>query len=190
VSYRVGIDVGGTFTDFLFLGDDGEIVHKTSSTPADPSLGFVRGLEEVAGRLGRTLPELMDEVELIVHGTTVSTNAALTGNGARTGALLTQGFRDVLRLRDGTRERPYDNRLLPPPPLVPRERTHGIAERMGPEGQVLEPLDETSVRTAAGRLRNDGVEAVAVCFMHAPPERPARSARAGAARRGASRGPT
>jgi N-methylhydantoinase A len=168
VSYRVGIDVGGTFTDFLVLGGAGEIVHKTSSTPADPSLGFVRGLEEIAARLDRTLPELVAEIELIVHGTTVSTNAALTGDGARTGALLTRGFRDVLRLRDGTRERPYDNRLLPPAPLVPRERTHGITERMGPEGQVLEPLDEADVRAAAARLRADGVEAVAVCFMHSP----------------------
>ena len=122
MSYRLGIDVGGTFTDFLVLGDAVQLVHKTSSTPHDPSEGFVRGLEEIADRLGVPFPELMASIDLIVHGTTVSTNAALTGNGARTGALTTEGFRDTLRLRDGTRATPYDNRLTPPRPLAPRER--------------------------------------------------------------------
>jgi N-methylhydantoinase A len=168
MSYRLGIDVGGTFTDFLVLGEGVQLVHKTSSTPDDPSRGFVRGLEEIAERLGLELGAFMASIEVIVHGTTVSTNAALTGNGARTGALLTEGFRDTLRLRDGTRATPYDNRLTPPPPLAPRERTHGIAERIGPEGQVLAELDEQSVRAAAAALRADGVEAVAISFLHSP----------------------
>ncbi|HEY8582688.1 MAG TPA: hydantoinase/oxoprolinase family protein, partial [Capillimicrobium sp.] len=123
---------------------------------------------EIAERLGRSLPDFVSAIDVIVHGTTVSTNAALTGNGARTGAMLTGGFRDVLRLRDGTRERPYDNRMLPPRPLVPREHTIGVVERIGPEGQVIEPLDEASVRAGAATLRAGGVEAVAVCFMHSP----------------------
>ena len=111
MSYRLGIDVGGTFTDFLVLGDAVQLVHKTSSTPHDPSEGFVRGLEEIAGRLGVPFPELMASIDLIVHGTTVSTNAALTGNGARTGALMTEGFRDTLRAarrhaRDAVRQPP------------------------------------------------------------------------------------
>jgi N-methylhydantoinase A len=168
MSYRLGIDVGGTFTDFLCLGGEAPLVHKTSSTPADPSLGFVRGLEEIAGRLDLPFEDFMGQIELIVHGTTVSTNAVLTGNGAKTGALLTEGFRDTLRLRDGTRATPYDNHLTPPPPLAPRERTHGVSERIGPEGQVLAELDEASVRAAAEALAAEGVEAVAISFLHSP----------------------
>lgn len=168
MSYRLGIDVGGTFTDFLCLGGEAPLVHKTSSTTHDPSLAFVRGLEEIAGRLGLPFEEFVARIELIVHGTTVSTNAVLTGNGAKTGALLTEGFRDTLRLRDGTRATPYDNHLTPPRPLAPRERTHGIAERIGPEGQVLAELDEASVRGAAEALAGEGVEAVAISFMHSP----------------------
>jgi N-methylhydantoinase A len=168
MSYRLGIDVGGTFTDFLCLGGGSPLVHKTSSTTHDPSLAFVRGLEEIAGRLGLPFEEFVAQIELIVHGTTVSTNAVLTGAGSKTGALLTEGFRDTLRLRDGTRATPYDNHLTPPRPLAPRERTHGIAERIGPEGQVLRELDEASVRGAAQALAADGVEAVAISFMHSP----------------------
>ncbi|MHB1810379.1 MAG: hydantoinase/oxoprolinase family protein, partial [Solirubrobacteraceae bacterium] len=168
MSYRLGIDVGGTFTDFLAIGPEVELVHKTSSTPEDPSRGFVNGLEEIAQRLELPFERFMAEIELIVHGTTVSTNAVLTGSGASTGALLTEGFRDTLRLRDGTRATPYDNHLTPPPPLAPRQRTHGIPERIGPEGQVLRELDEQAVLDAARRLRTDGVEAVAVSFLHSP----------------------
>jgi N-methylhydantoinase A len=168
MSHRLGIDVGGTFTDFLVLGDDVQLVHKTSSTPDDPSRGVAQGLQEIADRLGVGLRELVAGIDLIVHGTTVSTNAALTGGGARTGAILTDGFRDTLRLRDGTRETPYDNRLTPPRPLAPRERTIGVPERTGPEGQVLKPLDEDALRAAAATLREDGVEAVAISFLHAP----------------------
>ena len=120
VSYRIGIDVGGTFTDFLLVGDGARLVHKTSSTPDDPSRGFVTGLAELAARLDLTLEALVARLDLIVHGTTVTTNAVLTHSGARTGLLVTEGFRDTLALRDGTRENPYDNRLAPPKPLVPR----------------------------------------------------------------------
>ena len=168
MSYRLGIDVGGTFTDFLCLGGESPLVHKTSSTTHDPSLAFVRGLEEIAGRLDLAFEDFMAQIELIVHGTTVSTNAVLTGNGSKTGALLTEGFRDTLRLRDGTRATPYDNHLVPPPPLAPREHTHGVTERIGPEGQVLTELDEASVRAAAEALAAEGIEAVAISFMHSP----------------------
>ncbi len=168
MSYRLGIDVGGTFTDFLCLGGGAPLVHKTSSTTHDPSLAFVRGLEEIAGRLDLAFEDFVAQIELIVHGTTVSTNAVLTGNGSKTGALLTEGFRDTLRLRDGTRATPYDNHLVPPPPLAPREHTHGVTERIGPEGQVLTELDESSVRAAAEALAAAGVEAVAISFMHSP----------------------
>jgi len=169
MSHRVGIDVGGTFTDFLVLGGDGtRLVHKTSSTPQDPSFGLVTGLEELASRSQTSLAEFLAEVELIVHGTTVTTNALLTRRGAPTGLLCTEGFRDALALRQGTREAPYDNRLQPPEPLVPRYLRLGVAERTDYKGDEVTPLDEKSVREACRRLLADNVEAVAISFLHSP----------------------
>ena len=169
MSYRVGIDVGGTFTDFLVLGGDvTRLVHKTSSTPADPSLGLVTGLEEIASRTGRPLDAFLSEVELIVHGTTVTTNALLTRRGARTGLMCTHGFRDALALRQGTREAPYDNRLQPPEPLVPRYLRLGVVERTDYSGAEVAPLDEDGVRDACRRFAAEGIEAVAISFLHSP----------------------
>jgi len=169
MSFRVGIDVGGTFTDFLVLGDDGtRLVHKTSSTPADPSLGLVTGLDEIAVRIDRPLHEFLTDVGLIVHGTTVATNALLTRRGARTGLLCTHGFRDTLALRNGTREAPYDNRLQPPEPLVPRYLRLGIHERTDYKGEEVTELDEEGVREACRRLAEEGVEALAIAFLHSP----------------------
>jgi N-methylhydantoinase A len=175
--YSVGIDVGGTFTDFLLVGDGVRLVHKTSSTPDDPSRGVATGLEELAGRLGTELGDFLGDLGLIVHGTTVATNAALTRTGAETGVLVTEGFRDVLRLRDGTREETYNNRLQPPEPLAPRHRTHGIAGRIDAGGNESRPLDEAGVRAGGQALRQDGVEAVAVSFLHSP-QNPAHERRA------------
>jgi N-methylhydantoinase A len=169
VSYRVGIDVGGTFTDFLVLGDDDtRIVHKTSSTPDDPSVGLVTGLEEIAAGLGLSAGAFLAQTEVIVHGTTVTTNAVLTRRGASTGLLSTQGFRDTLALRNGLREAPYDNRLQPPLPLVPRYRRIGIGGRVDYKGDEVVPLDEDGVRAACEQFRAAGVEAVAISFMHSP----------------------
>ncbi|MCW3016967.1 MAG: 5-oxoprolinase [Solirubrobacterales bacterium] len=168
MSYRIGIDVGGTFTDFLLIGDEVRLVHKTSSTPDDPSRGFVTGLEEIAGQLGLDLGAFVAQLDLIVHGTTVTTNAVLTHRGARTGLLVTEGFRDVLALRDGTREEPYDNRLQPPRPLVPRHGRLPVGGRLDFSGKELEPLHEEDVRAAAAAFAHDEVEAVAISFMHSP----------------------
>jgi N-methylhydantoinase A len=178
MSYRVGIDVGGTFTDFFVLGpEDARIVHKTSSTPEDPSLAVVTGLEQIAARLELGPRDFARSVEVIVHGTTVTTNAVLTHRGARTGLIVTKGFRDVLALRDGTREAPYDNRLQPPTPLVPRYLRLGVDERTDYKGDEVRPLDEDAVRAAAASLARHDVEAVAVSFMHAP-QNPAHERRA------------
>lgn len=169
MSYRIGIDVGGTFTDFLLLGDDGmRLVHKTSSTPEDPSLAVVAGIGEIAHELGLGAEELIQDVGLIVHGTTVTTNAVLTHNGVRTGLLVTDGFRDVLALRDGTREEPYNNRLQPPRPLAPRYLRLGVRERVDYKGDEVEPLHEEDIRAAAETLKAEHVEAVAIAFMHSP----------------------
>ena len=105
---RVSVDIGGTFTDFLVVDDGGNSeVYKTSTTPDDPSRGFFRGLEKVAGAHQLDVPGLLEQVDTIVHGTTITTNAALTGEGARTGFITTRGFRDVLNLRRGLKERQF-----------------------------------------------------------------------------------
>jgi N-methylhydantoinase A len=170
VSYRIGIDVGGTFTDFLVVadGDGARFVHKTSSTPDDPSRAVVEGLGEIAEQLGVGRDDFLADVDVIVHGTTVTTNAVLTHRGARTGLLTTRGFRDVLALRDGTREEPYNNRLQPPVPLVPRYLRLPAAERVDYKGDVVEPLADADVRAAAQTFAEEGVEAVAISFMHSP----------------------
>jgi N-methylhydantoinase A len=177
VSYRVGIDVGGTFTDFLLVGEDTRLVHKTSSTPDDPARAVVTGLADLAAQLDLTLAGLVGALELIVHGTTVTTNAVLTRDGARTGLLVTEGFRDTLALRDGTREEPYDNRLAPPRPLVPRYLRLPVGGRIDYKGDELAPLATADVRAAVETFAAEGVEAVAISFMHSPTE-PAHERRA------------
>ena len=113
--YRLGIDAGGTFTDFLLVGSDGSrLAHKTSSVPLDPPRAVATGLAEMAEGLGVTPSELAASIDTIVHGTTVATNAVLTRNGAVGGVLCTEGFRDTLDLGDGTRPDPYDNRVPAP----------------------------------------------------------------------------
>jgi N-methylhydantoinase A len=169
MSYRIGIDVGGTFTDFLVLGSDGQrIVHKTSSTPSDPSVGVGNGLAEIAELLGSDLAGFLAGTEAIVHGTTVTTNAVLTRRGARTGLLATKGFRDALALRNGLREEPYDNRLQPPVPLVPRSLRIGIEGRIDWSGREVAALSLDDVRQACDVFRREGVEAIAISFMHSP----------------------
>jgi N-methylhydantoinase A len=168
MGYRIGVDVGGTFTDFLVYRDDGAPrAAKTSSTPADLSEGFLAGLAELAGVEGKTLGDFLAMVDVIVHGTTVTTNAVLTGNVARVGLLTTRGFRDALAMRRGVREAQYDNRYTAPPPLVPRWLRLPVTERVDETGAVLTPLDVADLNAAVGQLATAGVEAVAICFMHA-----------------------
>ena len=169
MSYRIGIDVGGTFTDFLLIGpDDLRLVHKTSSTPDDPSVGFITGLGEIAGLLELDLPALLARTEVMVHGTTVTTNAVLTRRGAATGLLRRRGSATTLALRNGLRESPYDNRLQPPDPLVPRYLRAGVEERTDFAGDEVVPIAEVDVRAACELFRGEGVEAVAISFMHSP----------------------
>jgi len=161
--YRVGIDVGGTFTDFLLLAPRGRTVaHKELSTPADPSEAVLAGRGE-----GADLERFLAEVAIVVHGTTVTTNAVLTGRTARTGLLATRGFRDALEMRRGVREEMYDNRYHAPPPIVPRWLRLPVTERVDAAGAVVTPLDAADVERAVERLRAERVEAVAVCFLHA-----------------------
>jgi N-methylhydantoinase A len=166
--YRVGIDVGGTFTDLLAVRTDGSIARdKTLSTPKDFSLGILDGLANLAQGEGMTVEEFLSSVDLLVHGTTVATNTVLTGTGARTGLLATRGFRDALAMRRGVKERIYDNRYPPPPSLVDRYLRLPVAERTLYDGTVVQELEEDDVLQACEAFREAGVEAVAICFLNA-----------------------
>lgn len=171
MSYTIGIDVGGTFTDFVVAeeGTQQLLPHKSASTPHDPSEGVVRGLGEIAGLLGVSESDFLSDVPLIVHGTTVTTNAVLTERGAKTGLLTTEGFRDVLEMRRGVRSRKhlYDNKYVAPRPLVPRDLRLPVVERVDVSGTVRTLLDLDSLRAAVATLKREQVDAVAVCFMHA-----------------------
>ncbi|HJN59596.1 MAG TPA: hydantoinase/oxoprolinase family protein, partial [Alphaproteobacteria bacterium] len=165
--FRIGVDVGGTFTDFLLFDGHGEAtVFKTPSTPADPSIGVLNGFHQMAEKTGLSLEDFTAQVELIVHGTTVATNAVLTGSGVKTGLLTTEGFRDILEMRRGFREKAYDNKLTPPEPLIPRNLRLGVRERMTIDGEVDIALDEDSLNQAIDSLAPQNLESLVVCFMH------------------------
>jgi N-methylhydantoinase A len=168
--YRVGIDVGGTFTDFLLVRGDGSFAtYKTITTPEDQSIGIMHGLRHFAENESNDagLAGLLRNIDLVVHGTTATTNSVLTGSGARTGLLTTRGFRDALEMRRGVKERIYDNKYPAPPPLVPRYRRLPVAERLDYNGIVVEEVNEHSVQAACDALRADDVGAVAICFLNA-----------------------
>ncbi|MBN2125961.1 MAG: hydantoinase/oxoprolinase family protein, partial [Deltaproteobacteria bacterium] len=168
MTFKIGIDVGGTFTDFLLMDPESNAeIYKVLSTPDDPSIAVMKGLSEMAGKRNMDLTSFLGDVEIIVHGTTVTTNAVLTGNVARTGLLTTRGFRDALQMRRGIREELYNNRYLPPPPLVPRVLRIPVDERVDFSGRILQKIRLSDVEEGVEKFRESGVEAVAICFMHA-----------------------
>ena len=168
MSYTIGIDVGGTFTDIVVATPDGRtVIAKASTTPADQSEGVLDGLAFAAERLGIPRETLLAETGRIVHGTTAATNALLEGKTARVGMLTTEGHRDVIEMREGLKPERYNLRMAPPPPLVPRRLRLGVRERVRPDGSVETALDTGSLDAAVTALAAAGVEAVAVCFLHA-----------------------
>ena len=161
---RIGIDVGGTFTDFTLFDQTRGSTHffKLPSTPEDPSEAIESGLREFLAGL-----ELdPQQIVYLGHGTTVATNIVIERKGARTGLLTTRGFRDCLELGRQARPSIYDYRVGKPPPLVPRDRRFEVAERIGPAGEVLTPLDESSLADAVQALADAKVESVVICFLH------------------------
>ena len=142
MTYRAGIDIGGTFTDFALLKGDEVILEKILSTPADRSIAVMEGLEKLAVQEGLELREFLGRLEAIVHGTTVADNTLIEMNGAVTGLLTTEGFRDELELRRGFKEDIWDVRLEPPPAIVPRRRRLTVRERITFDGSIKTPLDE------------------------------------------------
>jgi N-methylhydantoinase A len=162
--YRLGIDIGGTFTDAMLVDEaTGEVrIGKVSTTPRDHSQGFMEATRWLLDQ-HRVAP---GDLRYVVHGTTVATNAVIEGKVARTGFVTTDGFRDMLEIARQTRPSLYDLRFEKPRPLVPRHLCFGVVERLDAQGRVLQALDERSVRRVAEQLRDEGVESVAVCLLH------------------------
>ena len=162
--YRIGVDIGGTFTDVVLLGADGTLrTRKVLSTPDDYARGVVQGILELLDDAGAAPAS----VTKVVHATTVASNAVLEGKGSRCCLLTTAGFRDVLELRRLRIPVMYELQYEKPPPLVPRRLRYEIPERMGPRGQVWIELDEQAVSEAAEQARAAGVASVAISFLHA-----------------------
>ena len=166
--FRIGVDVGGTFTDVIAVDGEGRVTFvKAASTPQDQSIGVMKALSLLAERLGLELGELLSRTERIMHGMTVATNALLERKGARVGLLTTEGHRDVLEMREGLKPERYDLRLPRPEPLVPRHLRLGVRERIRADGSIEVPLDEVSLARAVRALAKAKVRSVAVCYLHA-----------------------
>ena len=162
-SLRVAADIGGTFTDIAFIDAQGAIrTRKVPSTPDDYAEGVLRGVHELGTETGHHIAAYSD----LLHACTVATNAILELRGARTALVTTRGFRDVLEMRRVRVPRLYEPLYEKPQPLVPRHLRLEIAERMGPRGEIITPLDPGDVARVATLLRAERVEAIAVCFLH------------------------
>ena len=162
--FRVGIDIGGTFTDLVLLDSrTGRLVNeKVLTTPNDPSAGALEGLEKILGRNGVE----PGRVRHLIHGTTLVANAIIERRGARVALVATAGFGDVLEIGTEWRYDTYDLFMETPRPLVPRHRRFEVPERIGPAGEVLQALDEDAVASTARRIASTGVDAVAVSLLH------------------------
>jgi N-methylhydantoinase A len=163
--YRVTVDTGGTFSDFVYLDEDtGEVtIAKVASTPDDPSRAIIAGVESLLAR-----GVVADDIAFFCHGTTVGTNALLEQKGARTGLLVTEGFRGIYPV--GEQSRPYGPAIFDvmfdkPAPLVPQSRTGEVRERVDARGEVLRALDEAALREAVRALKAEQVESIAVCLL-------------------------
>ncbi|MGH2402910.1 MAG: hydantoinase/oxoprolinase family protein [bacterium] len=162
--YRVGLDIGGTFTDLVLMHDPSGALwwHKVLTTPADPAEGALRGLREVLAQAGARLAD----VGTVIHATTLVTNAIIEQKGARTALLTTEGFRDILEIGREQRYDIYDLFLRFPAPLVPRRWRLELRERITRDGEVRTPLDPAAAAAEVARLAGAGIEAIAVAFLH------------------------
>lgn len=167
MKFKVGIDIGGTFTDLIAVSDTGDTtVHKTLSTPLDPSVGFINGLKEIAEMRSTSFENFVDSIDTIVHGTTVATNALLTLKGAKTALITTKGFRDALEMRRGIREEQYNNHFHNVTPLAPRYLRFTVNERIDSEGKIIKKISEKDLLPIIKKLKEEKVESVAICFMN------------------------
>jgi N-methylhydantoinase A len=160
---RIGVDIGGTFTDLVYYDEaSGETVEgKVLTVPHAPEEGVVEAVRKHVPKA------VIENAEFFLHGTTVGLNALLERRGAKVGLITTEGFRDVLEIRRGDRTEMYNLFWKQPEPLVPRHRRLGVVERVNAEGAVVRPLDEQSVRNAVVNLMHEGVDSIAICLLHA-----------------------
>jgi N-methylhydantoinase A len=160
---RLAVDIGGTFTDLALEHPGGRSTIKVLTTPAAPEQGVLAGVRTIlqAAGLGAA------DIGIVIHGTTLATNAVIERKGARTALLTTQGFRDVLAMGNESRYDQYDLNITLPQPLVPRHLRLPVSERLDNEGKVLLPLDEAAVRALVPKLRAEKVESIAIGFLHA-----------------------
>jgi N-methylhydantoinase A len=166
MGYRVGVDVGGTFTDLICVTADGEVVlDKTPTTIDDQSRGVMSGLGQLAERFGLTLGDFCAHLDIVVHGTTTADNTMIEMNGAVTGLLVTDGHRDEIELRRCHKEEIWDPNYPGPTPIARRRARIPIPERVNFEGEVLESLDEDAVRRGVQRLQRLGVRSIAVMYL-------------------------
>ena len=164
--YKIGIDVGGTFTDIVLQDQaDALIQGKTPSTPGNESEGVMEAIAIIANAVGSSPAELLSKTRVINFGTTVATNAMLQMNGAKVGLITTSGFRDIIDLRRGWKEVMFDVKLPPPAAIVRRRFRLGVAERIDADGNMVTPLDEDEVRVQTGKLKAAGIESIAICFL-------------------------
>ncbi len=161
--HRVGVDIGGTFTDIVIETPHGLVTRKVLTTPRAPETGVIEGLDEALGVAGLG----PGAIDLIVHGTTLATNAIIERKGARTALIATRGFRDTLDIADEGRFDQYDLLIEKPTPLVPRRLRFTVPERVDAGGRVLLPLDEAAVAALIPELREAAIGALAVVLMHA-----------------------
>jgi N-methylhydantoinase A len=160
---RLAVDIGGTFTDLALEHPGGRSTIKVLTTQAAPELGVLAGVGAILQATGLAARD----IAIVIHGTTLATNLVIERKGARTALLTTQGFRDVLAMGNESRYDQYDLNIMLPQPLVPRHLRLPVPERLDNEGNVLIPLDEAAVRALVPKLRAEGVESIAVGFLHA-----------------------
>jgi N-methylhydantoinase A len=149
MGYRIGIDVGGTFTDFILArSPDGILLSKEPTSLPDQSEGVMRGLARLAEAVGLDLRTFLGRTDLVVHGTTTADNTLIEMNGALTGLVTSEGHRDEIEIRRGYKEEIWDPAHPPPVPIAPRRRRFGVPERLDFSGSVVRPLDEEGPRFA------------------------------------------
>ncbi len=164
--FRIGIDVGGTFTDFVLVRPDAGVrLLKVPTTLQDQSIGVMNGIDILARGEGLDARAFLRRTALVVHGTTTADNTMIEMNGAVTGLITTEGHRDEIDMRRGFKEDIWDPAYPPPVPIAPRRRRLGVPERLDYRGQVVRPLDEDAVRRAIRRLKLQGTESIAVCLL-------------------------
>ena len=159
---RLAVDIGGTFTDIALEQGLKRFSKKVLTTPRAPELGAIEGINAVLADAGLRPAD----VGILIHGTTLATNALIERKGATTALITTEGFRDTIEMAFENRFEQYDVYMDRPAPLVPRHRRYPVAERFSARGQIVTPLDEAGLQAVIRKLEDAKVESVAVCFLH------------------------